>query len=187
MNNTNNNVNINNAQTPRSLATQRYTTARHNLILMIGFTVINIALLIFNSNTMFLFSATVPYMSAVYAQQFIAMPAVAAVKGVLSAVCIGVVVVSLAAYLLCWFMSKKHYGWMIAALVMFSIDTLAMAALYLLFEDFSGIADALVHAWVLYYLILGVINGHKLRKMPEDPQEMLSEPAYDTQDANIPS
>ena len=187
MNNTNNSININKVQTPRSLATQRYTAARHNLLLMIGFTVINIALLIFNSNTMFLFSATVPYMSAVYAQQFMSMPAVAAVKCVLSAVCIGVVFVSLAAYLLCWFMSKKQYGWMIVALVLFGIDTLAMAALYLIFGDFSGIADALVHAWVLYYLVLGVINGYKLRKMPDDPQEMLSEPAYDTQDANIPS
>ncbi|MBQ7800036.1 MAG: hypothetical protein IJ370_06045 [Oscillospiraceae bacterium] len=186
-NNLNNGVNLNKAQGPKAVATQKYTYARHNLLLMIGFTVINIVLLLLSSDTMFLFSATVPYMSAIYAQQFALVSAELPLKELLVIVFSSVAVVSLVAYFLCWLFSKKHYGWMIVALVLFSLDTLAMAGLYLAFGDFSGIADALVHVWVLYYLILGVINGHKLRKMPEDPQEMLAEPAYDTQDANQPS
>ena len=47
-----------------TVALQKYARARSNLLWVILFTVINIVLLVVNSNVMFLFSATVPYLFA---------------------------------------------------------------------------------------------------------------------------
>lgn len=59
---------------------------------------------------------------------------------------------------------------MIAALVLFAIDTVFTAALYFFVEDVSGVVDMVIHAMVLYYLISGVSNGHKLKKLAELPE-----------------
>ena len=57
---------------------------------------------------------------------------------------------------------------MIAALVLFSIDS----ALMLLLGDFaSSILDLVFHAWVIYYLVVGIISANKLKNMPEEEPE----------------
>ena len=76
-------------------------------------------------------------------------------------VCFAIAVITVILYVLCWYMSKKRYGWMIVALVMFILDTLAMAGMYLGLGEISGILDVVIHAWVLYYLIIGVKYGKK--------------------------
>ena len=142
--------------------------------MMIALTLLNIVLLFTGSNTMMLSSATVPYYAAILGwasedQIFLT------VNLVIAGIC-------LLAYLLCWIFSKKHYGWMIAALVMFIMDTLALVGIYLMIEDFSGIMDLLIHAWVLYYLFLGVTNGRKLKQLPEEVVE--AESAVPMENAN---
>lgn len=146
--------------TPRDAAQQKYAAARGNLLLMIMFTAINIILLFVNSDTMFLFSATVPYFSALFGQ--LSESTVMYTTGMVIAA------VSIIIYLLCWIFSKKHYGWLIASLVFFIIDTLCMVGLYFWAEDFSGVIDLLIHIWVLYYLIMGVKWGIQLRKLPQE-------------------
>ena len=49
-----------------AFAQEKYETARKNLLLMIIFTAVNVVLLILNADVMMLFSATVPYMAAVF-------------------------------------------------------------------------------------------------------------------------
>lgn len=141
---------------------QKYNTARINLLLMIGLTVLNVVLAFVGSDSMMLFSAIVPYIAAVWTTipefQPIIIPLIA------------IAVISIAAYLVCWIFSKKHYGFMIAALALFVIDTLALVAFYLWAGEVSGILDIVIHAWVLYYLIIGVINGVKLKKLPEETE-----------------
>lgn len=66
-----------------------------------------------------------------------------------------IAVLLLVPYLLCWIFSKNHYGWMIAALVLFSLDTLWL----LLNFDIGFLLDILFHGYVLFYLIMGVRNG----------------------------
>ncbi len=147
-------------QTLRERLQQQYATARSNLLLMLLFTVINIVLLVAQTDTMFLFSATVPYFTmalGIYGENTIFL-----------GICICVTVITLVLYALCWLLSKKHRGWMIAALVLFILDTVALAALYLSVDDFTGILDALIHIWVLYYLILGVVSGKKLSDLPPE-------------------
>jgi len=144
---------------------QQYLVARRNLLLMLILTVVNVALYFTGSETMMLFSATVPFYGVVFADIYWMYSAVVAVGYGLAAVC-------LVAYLACWFFSKKRYEWMIGALVLFIIDTIAMIGLYIGVGEVSGVLDVLIHAWVLYYLFIGVKYGRELKNAPvEGPIE----------------
>lgn len=151
---------MDNKETPRMTALKKYNVARGNLLLMVGLTAINVILAAVGSEYMMLFSATVPYFTAILGTitEF-GLPLVGCVISAL---------VMIAVYFICWIFSKKHYGWMITALVLFSLDTLVLVLLYLLAMEVSGIVDAAIHIWVLYYLIIGVSNGAKLKVLPED-------------------
>lgn len=145
---------------------RQYSSARNNLVLMLFLTAVNIVLLFAESDYMMLFSATVPYYSLIFAM--------VDQTGILFVPGIFITIVSIITYFLCWIFSKKHYGWMIAALVLFIIDTICLIGVYILIGDFSGIIDFLIHILVLYYLIVGVVSGAKLKKCPEPvdmPQE----------------
>ena len=148
------------ATSPRQLAENKYKIARGNLLLMIVFTLLNIVLLFTGSDVMWLFSATIPYYVVIFG--------VVSEDAVFLTINVVIAAIGLLAYLLCWIFSKKRYGWMIAALVMFIVDTLAMVGLFLLAGEFSGIMDLVFHAWILYYLFLGVTNGRKLKQLPEE-------------------
>ena len=148
---------------PRTTAQSKYNIARSNLLLALAFTAINIVLILVGADLYFLFSATIPRYAAVIGV------GVAAQTGMtVSLVIFGAIAIVLTLpYLICWIFSKKHYGWMIGALIYFSLDT-AVLVLFLLMGDFTPIVDILIHAWVLYYLILGVKNGLALKSLPEE-------------------
>lgn len=163
--------NPNAARSARELAEQKYSTARHNLLLVIILTVVNVVLLLVNSNTMLLFSATVPYLSVVFGLEFAAEMGSSALYPF-----IAVAVIDLAIYVAAWVLSKKRYGWMILALVMFIFDTIIMLGMYALAASLAdAIIDVLVHIWVLYYLIIGVKYGKQLKDMPEPAVESPAE------------
>ncbi|MBQ8837206.1 MAG: hypothetical protein IJ002_06850 [Clostridia bacterium] len=147
----------------RKVWTTKYAAARANLLAVIVFTAINIIMYFLGSQTMFLFSASVPYFAAIYADIFREVE----LQGLFIA-CIVIAVIIIAAYLLCWIFSKKHCGWLVAALVMFAVDTVVLAFLYFSAGEMSGVMDVLFHVWVLYYLITGVSAGLKLKKLPEE-------------------
>lgn len=154
---------------------EKYLVARKNLLLMLVLTVVNIVLFVVGADTMLLFSATVPYYGVVFGlvlgNPFIFLLGV------------GIAVISLLIYLLCWIFSKKHYGWMVTAMVLFIFDTVVMAVLYVLMADVSGILDILIHAWVLYYLIMGTRCGIQIKNMPEPIMEQAELPEETGDDA----
>ena len=82
-------------KTPSQLMQEKYKTARYNLLLMLILTVVNIVLFFTGSETMFLFSASIPYYSI----------CVGWMLGALSLLVIGAVV--LIAFLICWLLSKR--------------------------------------------------------------------------------
>lgn len=147
--------------TERGRLEQKYNASRSNLLLMIILTVVNIVLLFAQSDSMLLFSASIPYYAVIFG--------VLLEEEALLVMGCTVAAVLLILYFLCWLLSKKKSGWLVLALVLFIIDTLGMVGLYLLAEDFSGILDALMHVWILYYLVVGVQTGKKLKNMPEEP------------------
>lgn len=135
---------------------KKYGQSRSNLLLIIIFTIINIALLFTNSNTMFLFSITIPYWAAAFAY-YLDITSLYIVAGAV-----------LLAYVVFWFFSKKHYGWFIPALIFFILDTVYLGYVTIDLGESSNIIDILVHIWVLYYLGTGIYFGHKLKHLPED-------------------
>ena len=162
--------------TPRQALEAKYNGSRHNLLLVVIFSLVNLILLLTNSNTYFLFSASMPYIISDFGMFFCGKypaeyyadmgemtfldPSVLVVMVIISVVIIGV-------YLLCWWMSRKNnVGWLIAALVLFGIDTVVMF-LFMLGSS-NMLFDILFHAWVIYYLITGILANAKLKKLPED-------------------
>lgn len=159
-------------------AKQQYNIARQNLLLMLILTVVNIAILFFGSDVMMLFSATIPYVSVIYG----AMLTLFSEDSLYFIFGIALAVVLVAAYLLCWIFSKKRIGFMVAALVLFVLDTAVMAWMYISSGDIAdGVIDIVIHIWVLAYLISGVYNGFKLKKLPADEEPNVTDASEESE------
>lgn len=162
---------------------QNYKICRSNLILVVVFTLINVALIAFDANLYFLFSAFLPFfitdlgklLSGRYPADFYVgdYEGVDVMNDTFFYIMVAVALVFILAYFLCWLLSgKRRVAWIIVALVLFAVDTVCM----MLLGGFSldSIVDILFHAWVLYYLIIGVVAHFKLNKLAE--QELLATP-----------
>lgn len=164
----------------KSAAQQKYDRARHNLLAMILLTLLNLVLLVLETDTMFLFSASVPYILMVLGIYSEFLP--------LLVFCAVIAAIAMVLYFLCWLLSKKRPGWMIVALVLFILDTVLMVAFYFPFQGASDIFDLLIHIWVLYYLILGTKYGSKLKNWPEEPADETALPdAFPTDGEDFPA
>ena len=161
---------------------QAVKSARVTLISVLVFTLINIVLVVCKSSVYFLFSAYIPYMMSVlgmiycgfYPAEFYGEEEMEQLfdKPML-AVFLIIAAAILGQYLLSWFLSKKHGGWLIFALVVFSVDTLAMFLLSDLQLD--SILDIVFHGWVIFSLSRGIWGYSKLKKLPpEAPVEYYS-------------
>ncbi len=158
----------------------KYKRSRANLLLVVVFSLINIILLITNSNTYFLFSAYIPYgiidigmllcgkyPAEYYGEDFANMQFMGT-----SAFAIFVIVslIFVGLYFISWLLSKKYkIGWMIFALIFFAIDTVAM--LLILGIQTEGIIDIIFHIWVIISLIMGISACSKLKKIPMEINE----------------
>ena len=149
-----------NKPTPMQLALQKYAGARANLLFMIILSAVDILLIALQIPFYFPFSSSFSYFSVT---QGLGMYLQTGAIGYLL-VGAAIAVVILLPFLLSWVFSKKHVGWMIAALALFSLDTVFLIVTMILFPTFSSIVDILLHAWVLYELILGVVFGLRLKK-----------------------
>jgi len=165
---------------PRALCESKYNSARMNLLLVLGMTLINIVVCCPGSDRYFLFSASIPYylvlMGALWTgrlpdEYYAEWPSSEPFLGIsFLIVMLVIALIILLVYLCCFLLSKKNkVGWLLAAAVFFGIDTIGMLLLYGISAD--AIFDIVFHAWVLYYLIVGTINGYKLKKLPEDEPE----------------
>lgn len=163
---------------PKYKLTQKYLTSRMNLLAVIIFTLLNVVFLVTGSDMYFLFTAAIPYHLVVFGMLLTGKFPPEMYEGETfefldSSFLVATVVIAaviLLFYLLFFFLSKKHYGFLIAALVFFSFDCAYF--LYLLIGsefDFSLIIDIAFHAWVMYYLISGVIAGRKLKTIADAP------------------
>jgi hypothetical protein len=145
---------------------------RNNLLLVIVFTVVNLAMLLLDSGTYFLFSASVPYYMTAFGMGMDMGMAEAGI-GTFTLIALGISAVVLVFYLLCWLLSKKRPGWLVVAFVAFILDTLALLGLSVMLEMLTdNIMDLAFHVWVVVSLMQGIIANGKLKKLPaEEPQE----------------
>ncbi len=159
-----------NGMTPKERYTQLFNTARYNILILCALTVLNVILYLTGADSYFLFSAALPYHLVIIGAE--------AANSALLTIAIVFLIVSMGAYVACFILGKKHVGWMIAALVMFAIDTVYF--IYIFFfaiasssdsNAFSYIFDLAFHAYALYYFIAGVVYFFKMKNAPEAETE----------------
>ena len=141
----------------------RLRYARSVVLVILLMTVINLVFLFLEYDRYFLFSASVPYYGVAIAKIFdldTTLPLAAAA-------------VILAGYLACWILAKKRAGAVTAALVMFSLDTLALLGITfgLMEEPLPNLMDILFHILAIAELAVGVSAASKLKKLPAEPGE----------------
>ena len=164
----------NSASMQRQILENKFNSSRANLLLVVGFTLVNILLCVSGSGTYFLFSASIPYfivdlgllLTGKYPPEFYVgefegaavLDPSASIVFTLIAVCITLI------YLVCWFLSKKRRDWLIAALILFVIDTIAMFVLFGISIDM--IFDIVFHGYVIWILISGIRANNTLKMLP---------------------
>ncbi len=146
--------NTQNKNSPQELQ-RKVDSGRHNLLLVMIFTVINLVLLLTNANRYFLFSASVPYYLTVFGLVWDGVLEGASMGTfTITALVISGVILSL--YLLCWLLAKKQVGWYVVAAVLFAADTA-----FLLWVNMDALMESLLdlvfHAWVLAGLVQSIV------------------------------
>ena len=146
----------------REYLLRQVANGRYSLLLIVILTVVNLIMTILDTNTYFLFSASVPYYLV-----FVGM---------------GIENGFVAVYLLCWLLSKKRAGWLTAALVLFIIDTVALVVItFALYDSPVGkLVDFLLHIWAIVELVQGVRGSKKLKALPpaEEPRNVCTGPEF---------
>lgn len=170
-------------KTPKQQLELRYKSAVSNLLVVVLMTVINIVLLVTNSNRYFLFSAFLPYLAADYGMYFCGMYPQDAYAGVddlvfadksFLVIMLAVAAVLLLMYVLAYiFARKQKIGWLIFSLVFFAIDTVVMVIFTGLSAD--NIFDLVIHAWVVVSLVRGIITYRDLKQQPAEEVQVLDE------------
>ena len=97
-----------------------------------------------------------------------------------------VAAVCIVPYLLCWIFSKKHYGWMIAGLVLFCLDTavfLIDVPAYIVAGDYSVIVDLLFRIFGIVALASGVKTALGVEKEKRENKEKAESGVSDEGDA----
>lgn len=97
-------------------------------------------------------------------------------------ICCAIGLIAIVPYLLAYIFSKKHFGWMIAGLVIASLDLVLLLGWTLLIIVTGGfyasvILDIIVHIFVEVELVLAVVGGAKAKKEPDLPAAPEEKPA----------
>ena len=138
-------------------------SGRVNTLLMLGLTVLNIVLTLIEADLNFPFSALLPQIAVSFAQESSYYFGAAE-----TAIWYGIAVIPIALFLVSLLLSVKRPGWLWLSLILFLLDTGVLAYLAILEFAVSDIIDLLFHAWVLFYLVRGVIAIYKLKEFPEE-------------------
>lgn len=160
---------MNNTPTFTSLNDAKYKNMRISLLLIVVMSIVNLfSVMLLESY--FLFSA---YLTQLLA--FTGYSLYLETEKILFPILMGVIgLISVVPYLLCWIFSKKHVGWMIGALVLFSLDSLLFLPDFLVFlleGDISMLLDLAIRIYALVSLAMGVSYGIKAKKDAERAEE----------------
>ena len=172
--------------TPRQQLENRYKTGRYNLLLVIIITLFNLIFAFLGAEKYYVFSAAIPYYLVINAlfvcgkmpDSWYDHPKEEYIFEDASTLIVATVIAALilAVFFILYLMSKKHVGFLIAALVLFAIDTIAM---FVLMGIDGMILDILLHGLVIYYLISAILAVYKLRNMPPDEPVIITEAPVD--------
>ena len=133
--------------------TKQVAGGRYSLLLILIFTVVNLVLLLVDANRYFLFSASVPYYFTAFGMGMDS--AFSSGIGTYTITALVISLMILGVYLACWLLSKKHIGWLTAALVLFCVDTAGLLVFSYIFQT-TNLLDILLHAWAIYELAYAI-------------------------------
>lgn len=161
-----------------------YRISRANLLMVVAFTLLNVILALVGGDVYLLFSASIPYF-LVFNAMFLCgkLPAeyydfenyiYDFYENEFLIVMTVIAIVIIALFALFWLLSKRNTAWLIASLVLFGLDTVGMFVLFGISADM--ILDIVFHAWVIYYLILGIVAGQKLKNLPPEETVAIERP-----------
>lgn len=168
--------NLTPAPTAEMILENQYNSARKNLLAVAAFSLINLILLVVDSFTYFLFSASIPYILADTAKYLCGMyppeyydfdyaDGLFFSRGVFW-VAFVLALLIVAFYVLCFVLSgKNRVGWLITGLVFFALDTVFMFYNYGIAADM--IMDIIFHGWVIVILSVGIHAHFKRKKLIE--------------------
>jgi len=153
----------------RSALETKFRNSRSTLLVVAGFSIVNIILLVFDAGIYFLFSAKFPLILfdiGLYFSEYFNNN-VFLVAGAI------VAFIAIAFYIGLYALTKKYKGLIIAGLVLFAADTLFLLFLILTIEfDILFILDIVFHIIILYSLTNGIITWAKLKKLPPEPVQI---------------
>ncbi len=153
----------------REYLLRKVAGARHSLLLVLIFTVINLVILLADGNSYFLFSASVPYYLTAFGM-VMDMEMGASGVGVFTTTALVISAVILIVYLVCWLLTKKRPAWYVVSAVLFALDTVVLVLVALGFEMLAdSIMDLVFHAWVIVELFQAVSANKKLKNLPPEP------------------
>ena len=135
-------------------AHKQYHTSRAEFLLVLIFTLVNFFLLIFNTDTYFLFS--------LFSVNILSQTAFLYGMPALYAIC----AVIFAAFVACYIFSKKNFVLYIVGFALFCIDTIVMVFFCMLDSElFLQLSmDLIFHILLLVYFIMGIVAGINLKK-----------------------
>jgi len=151
----------------------KFNRARGNLLAVVIFTVINLFAIMLDFNFSFLFSAFVPQILHVILEEMLG-----------GAIGLVVALACTAIYLVCYLLSKRWRAFILVALILFTLDTLALFGFLVIsgmFGDF--LFNILFHAWIMFYLVTGTVAWAKLRRVTPDELKALQQAASAAADA----
>jgi hypothetical protein len=153
----------------REYLEKKVASARHSLLLVLIFTVINLVMLLVDSNSYFLFSASVPYYLTAFGLGMDMGMGTSGI-GVFTTTALVISVVILVMYLVCWLLTKKRPAWYVVAAVLFALDTVVLVLVALGFDAIAdSVMDFVFHAWVIIELFQAVSANKKLKNLPPEP------------------
>jgi len=145
----------------------KYTRARHSLLLVVILSIVNMFSLVF-ADTYYLFSSYITLsITATGGYMYLESG-----EAVLLIVTIALGIISLVPYLLCWIFSKKKVGWLIAALVLFALDTLLLLIDAVSMLEATFILDLVIHILVVVELVIAVKYGLKKKKEQSEEENL---------------
>lgn len=166
--------------TPRQILENKCSSARANLLIVVAFTLINIVLAFTDSSSYFLFSLFIPYMLVLLGAMLTGnLPGaytateLEIIEFLPNAVFIIMAIVAaafLAVFVVGWVVTKKKpaIGWIVASLVLASIDT----GIFVLLGGISldTLIDLAFHVWVIVSLAGGISAYKKLKALPPEDE-----------------
>ena len=133
----------------KDLAEARYKSARIYLLMVIMCTAFNVGFLFVESDTFYLASAVIPYMAMIFREIFVGT--------VLAPIALAIGAIYLGLLVLCWALSKRKSGWMIAACVVYGLDLAAVALMYFAERESLFLVSMIFHAILIGLMVYGII------------------------------